>query len=575
MSKLRSFSLITAAFFGALGVSGWLYVHTRTADFDSHAKVVQGLARVRHGSEQLSEQGLAARFGLLNQYDPLTTASAHLAEATAELEPLLGDTIGIDPTLAVQLSQLEAAVATQRAALERFKAENSVLKNSVYYLPTAADQLTESLRSITSTGRAPASDKIEAKESASASAPRDVAPLVRSVERVLKAALVYNLAGDFSARNSFEHSLAELDEAASDLSGEDRVELELFLDHAHVIRDKQAGVDGWLKAIVDSPVVASLDAVDQAYAARFSSAVDESTFYKRILYGWSVFLLLAVAGAAIQLRRVYADLELRVAQRTLELKKAVSALWGEMQLARKIQEALVPASPQLSSCEIAATMKATAEVGGDYYDVIRSGDREWILIGDVSGHGVPAGLIMMMCQTAVRTVLSVDPTVTPHQLLATVNRVLTQNIRQLGEEKYMTISAFRRDADGTISFAGAHQDVFIYRADQDRVETLETSGLWLGIRDEIAHTLETRSFRLRDRDVLLILTDGITEATRNGALFDTDGVRRVMEGARGKSAGDILAQLFSELADFEIKDDASVLVLRQLGEAEPRLAQAS
>ncbi len=572
MSTLRSFSLITAAFFGALGVSGWLYVHTRTADFDGHAKVVQGLARVRHGSEQLSEQGLAARFGLLNQYDPLTTASAHLAEATTQLEPLLGDTIGIDAALAVQLSQLQAAVATQRAALERFKAENSVLKNSVYYLPTAADQLTESLRSVANTGRAPPSSKTGVNEPASA---RDVAPLVRSVERVLKAALVYNLAGDFSARNSFEHSLAELDEAASGLAGADRIELELFLDHAHVIRDKQSGVDGWLKAIVDSPVVASLDAVDQAYATRFSSAVDESTFYKRILYGWSVFLLLAVAGAAIQLRRVYADLELRVAQRTAELKKAVSALWGEMQLARKIQEALVPASPQLSGCEIAATMKATAEVGGDYYDVIRSGDREWILIGDVSGHGVPAGLIMMMCQTAVRTVLSVDPTVTPHQLLATVNRVLTQNIRQLGEEKYMTISAFRRDADGTISFAGAHQDVFIYRAEQDRVETLETSGLWLGIRDEIAHTLETRSFRLRDRDVLLILTDGITDATRTGALFDPDGVRRVMESARGKSANDILAQLFSELAEFEIKDDASVLVLRQLGEAEPRLAQAS
>ncbi len=563
MTSTRWFSLIVVTFLAALGVSGWLYLNTRTADFDGHAQVVQGFARVRHASARLSEQVLAARFGLLNQYDPLTATSAELLEAESILRPLLEDTVGANAKLRAAVDELAAAVGAQRAALERFKAENSVLKNSLYYLPTAADHLTEDA------SRSPVAGAADVPAGASAGA------TAHDVERVLRAALVYNLVGDQSSRTAFERSLGQLDRAATRASEQARVELELFLDHAHVIRNKQPSVDEWLRGVIENDVAAKLDALDAVYEARFSQAVNESNRNKRILYGWSLFLLLAVAAAALQLRRVYADLERRVMLRTAELKEAVSALWGEMQLARRIQEALVPAAPKLESCEIAAVMKPTADVGGDYYDVVRAGDREWILIGDVSGHGVPAGLVMMMCQTAVRTVLSVDPTVAPHHLLATVNRVLTQNIRQLGEEKYMTISAFRRDPDGTISFAGAHQDVFIYRSREDRVETLETSGLWLGLKDEIAHTLETRSFTLHDRDVLLILTDGITEATRNGALFDTRGVRRVMESARGKSAEDILASLFSELAQFEIKDDASVLVLRQIGTMEPRLARAS
>lgn len=570
MTSTRWFGLIVAAFLAALGVSAWLYLNTRTADFDGHAQVVQGFARVRHASARLSEQVLASRFGLLNQYDPLTATSAELQEADAALQPLLEDTLGTDATLAASLDELKAAVLAQRAALEHFKAENSVLKNSLFYLPTAADHLTEDSSEARSA---------DAQHVGAGASPASTVPLggrtAHDVERVLRAALVYNLVGDQSAQVAFERSLSELDEVATKAAEGDRVELELFLDHAHVIRNKQPSVDEWLRGVIDNDVASKLNALDAKYEARFSHAVKESTRYKRILYGWSLFLLLAVAGAALQLRRVYSDLERRVALRTAELKAAVSALWGEMQLARRIQEALVPASPKLESCEIAAVMKPTADVGGDYYDVVRAGDREWILIGDVSGHGVPAGLVMMMCQTAVRTVLSLDPTVTPHHLLATVNRVLTQNIRQLGEEKYMTISAFRRDPDGTISFAGAHQDVFIYRAQEDRVETLETSGLWLGLKEEIAHTLETRSFTLHDRDVLLILTDGITEATQNGTLFDTRGVRRVMERARGKSANDILASLLSELAHFEIKDDASVLVLRQIGTMAPKLARAS
>src|SRR6185295_1656258 len=101
--------------------------------------------------------------------------------------------------------------------------------------------------------------------------------------------------------------------------------------------------------------------------------------YRIALYGWSVLLLLAVIIAAYKLRQVYANLEHLVLERTRELDKAMSELWGEMELAKRIQTALVPTAPALDGCDVAATMKPAAQVGGDYYDVIRVDGVEWVL----------------------------------------------------------------------------------------------------------------------------------------------------------------------------------------------------
>jgi phosphoserine phosphatase RsbU/P len=174
-----------------------------------------------------------------------------------------------------------------------------------------------------------------------------------------------------------------------------------------------------------------------------------------------------------------------------------------------------------------------------------------------------------MCQTAVRTVLRQDPEIMPDRLLSMVNSVLTENIRQLGENKYMTISALRRDPDGRVYFAGAHQDICVYRAASDSVECIETEGLWLGLKDSIDEALVTQSFQLGSGDVLLLYTDGIIEAMRDGSLFDVGGVRDVLAKARGKSAQQVLSELFTALRDFKLNDDATVLVIRQLNNSLP------
>jgi serine phosphatase RsbU (regulator of sigma subunit) len=533
--------VIGCSFAAAFGVSAVLYGRSRSADFDRHAQILEAVGRVRALDRQLSEQILAARFGLLNQDDSINATEEDLRAEDALLASRVRAATRVDATLDATLRDLDVSVSEKCAASERFKTENSILRNSTYYLPTAANDLAERLGSRTG---ASGDDG--------------------AILRIAQTGLAYNLIGDESAHQAHRRALeglrawsATAPEGVRDLTG-------LLIAHAEAIGREVPAVDGWVQKVTAGGVDESVAAVERLYQARFNALVAASNRYRLILYGWSLVLLCAVGVAGVQLRRAYASLETKVVERTAELREALAALWGEMKLARKIQEALVPASPAVAGCEIAAKMRATDDVGGDYYDVIRMRDSDWILIGDVSGHGVPAGLVMMMCHTAVRTVLAREPSVNPDTLLAIVNTVLTENIRQLGEDKYMTISAFRRTPDGRVTFAGAHQDVHIYRAAKNKVETLTSKGLWLGLKDDIAGALTLQDFQLDPGDQLLLYTDGITEAMRDGALFDVDRLRAVLQKSGGESAATVLASVFAALEGYDVADDATVVVVRQL-----------
>jgi len=554
MSSTRWFALVAGLFAVAFGVSAGLYLRSRSADFDAHARAVEALGRVRHLDRQLSEQVLAARFGLLNQYDPLTSSELELADALKGVHERVAAVVGTTPELERSLRELDRSVGDRRSALEHFKAENSVLKNSLRYLPTAAEEVTTALGA------------------------KATGALGHDINALVRAALVYDLIGDRGSREAHLAAIDRLAQGKGELTGDVGTDFDLLLAHARVIGERHPSVDAWLRRASSEDVGEHLAAVERVYQSLFGQAAAAADQYRKILYGWSLVLVVAVALAGLQLRKVYAGLEQRVRERTAELNRALESLWGEMKLARRIQEALVPSAPVLSGCDVAASMKPAEEVGGDYYDVIHTKNHEWILIGDVSGHGVPAGLIMMMCQTAVRTALERDPEIMPDRLLVMVNAVLTQNIRQLGEDKYMTIMALRRDADGKIWFTGAHTDLFVYRADTDEVETLETAGVWLGLKPDAEGAFTTRELRLRRNDLLVLHTDGVTEAMRDGRMFDTHGMRQALASAKGKSARQVLDDLLQALEGFKLEDDATLLVIQELegdpNDARPGVARA-
>ena len=244
----------------------------------------------------------------------------------------------------------------------------------------------------------------------------------------------------------------------------------------------------------------------------------------------------------------------------------------EMALARSIQTSVLPRSFELPGFDISAIMMPAEEVGGDFYEfraVAESmGGGAWIGIGDVTGHGVTSGLIMMMAQSMF-TMLCEQSNghISPAKFITLLNRAMYYNLRsRLAQDRFMTLVVAKLDRDGKMVYAGAHTDLLIYRAATRNVERLATDGLWLGITEDIAHVTNDRSVNLARGDVALFHTDGVTEA-RNmaGECFDLDRLTNYLRDLHDAPATDIVTKIAHAAWNWAgtPKDDVSLLALKR------------
>jgi len=267
------------------------------------------------------------------------------------------------------------------------------------------------------------------------------------------------------------------------------------------------------------------------------------------------------------------NLEKRVDERTEDLRIARDALWGEMRLAQRIQTILLPHRIDVKGYDIDAFTQPSEEVGGDYYDYIRTKEKDWFVIGDVAGHGVAAGLIMMMVQTSIHSMITQNPLISPAELLEHVNTVIKHNISHLDEDKYMTITIFATEKDGLFTYAGLHEKILIYRDQSSTVQSIESEGAWLGIMDTIAPFLKENSFTLNANDILLLYTDGITEAwvknsirNQRDPLTDMYGEKSLIKKLQDnyhKSSKDIIGEVLKSLDNYMVRDDITLMVLKR------------
>lgn len=242
---------------------------------------------------------------------------------------------------------------------------------------------------------------------------------------------------------------------------------------------------------------------------------------------------------------------------------------SEMAIARTIQTSVIPRDLTLEGFDIAAVMMPAAEVGGDFYEFRRTPDGgAWVGIGDVTGHGISAGLIMMMAQsmfTMLAESSSGEPT--PSRFLAQLNRALFFNLHsRLGEEKFMTMVVARLFPDGRMVYAGAHTDLLVYRKASSGVERLATDGLWLGVVEDIGDQTTEHEIVLGPGDLALFHTDGVTEA-RNaaGEPFDIHRVIQLLGGASGGSAGEAVMSILAATRAWSPMpdDDISLMAIRR------------
>ncbi len=253
-----------------------------------------------------------------------------------------------------------------------------------------------------------------------------------------------------------------------------------------------------------------------------------------------------------------------------DLKDARDALWGEMEVAKRIQTSLLPQNRRVGGYDIVARMQPAAEVGGDYYDIIQAGeDRNWVAIGDVSGHGVESGLVMMMTQTSILSLVQDNPRLSPAEVFCAVNDVLLENISRLQAARYMTLNVVRLRDEG-LTLAGKHQDVLVWRAATRRVETITNEGCWIGVVEDTRGRVADSSISMSEGDVALFFTDGATEAMNaRGEMYGEARLAAVLARVAEGSLDDALGTLFADIAAYRAsqEDDVTMMLVRRTTEA--------
>ena len=226
------------------------------------------------------------------------------------------------------------------------------------------------------------------------------------------------------------------------------------------------------------------------------------------------------------------------------------AIEGEVRNAREVQRVLLPQEdPKIAGFRVNGTNLPAKLISGDYYDYIEHLDGKLgVVIADVSGKGVPAGLLMAMCRSLLRAVSLTNAS--PSAVLAAVNGFLFPDIR---EDMFISLIYGVLDSGtGTFTFARAgHEPAMIYRKSNRTVEVSKPRGLAIGIdsgavfervtKDEVLH--------LESGDCVLLFTDGVKEAINS--LEEEFGMERLADVFRDA------AQLGAEAVVKRVRDSVS------------------
>lgn len=270
-------------------------------------------------------------------------------------------------------------------------------------------------------------------------------------------------------------------------------------------------------------------------------------------------MLIEISAANRQLG-LYAD----------QLKDETQKLKAEINIAKKIQTMVLPSAEEISGVEdldISCIMRTATEVGGDYYDILKLDNKVLIGIGDVTGHGLSSGLVMLMAQTAIRTLAEFKKT-SPSEYLEVLNRVLYANVTRIKEDRSMTLMLLTYENNRFI-FSGQHESIVICRKNGD-IEVTDTasSGFYVGMTPDPPVSFTTSSIRLEKDDVLFLYTDGVTEAENEARRqFGLEKLCETLKKYHNLPAEKIrdkfMKDLYNYMGETEIYDDISLVVIKQ------------
>lgn len=246
-------------------------------------------------------------------------------------------------------------------------------------------------------------------------------------------------------------------------------------------------------------------------------------------------------------------------------------LQKELQVAQEIQQMLLPSDfPKVEGYDIASYYEAAKEVGGDLFDFVEvDDDTIGICVADVSGKGVPGSMIMTMIRTALR--LEARGNKNPADVLARVNEFVVDDMKRgmFVTMFYVVLDSRNRE----IHFASAgHNPMILYRNSTKQTYYLNPPGFPVGIQlpdpDLFKRTIKSESIRLREDDILVLYTDGVTEAmNRKRELFREERFLDSIRRNAHLSVAEFIKTINKELKEFTggapQNDDITVVAIRE------------
>jgi serine phosphatase RsbU (regulator of sigma subunit) len=265
------------------------------------------------------------------------------------------------------------------------------------------------------------------------------------------------------------------------------------------------------------------------------------------------------------------------------LKEDNLRMGAQLDIVRQMQQMILPNPEELKidGLDIAAYMEAADEVGGDYYDVLNTDGVVTLGIGDVTGHGLESGILMLMAQTAVRTLKEIRET-DPVRFLDALNRTLYKNVQRMNSEKSLTL-AILNYSEGWVSISGQHEETLIVRngGQVERMDTMDL-GLPIALHDDIAEFISHISLEIQLGDGIVLYTDGIPEAKDiNKKQYGVEQMCEVISQNWHLSAQEIKQAVIDDLRGHigtqKVFDDITLLVVKrtQLGverKSQPQVA---
>jgi sigma-B regulation protein RsbU (phosphoserine phosphatase) len=237
-----------------------------------------------------------------------------------------------------------------------------------------------------------------------------------------------------------------------------------------------------------------------------------------------------------------------------------------MEIARQVQTAILPQTiPQMKGLDIYATSIPAFEVGGDFFDVIdRSKESLVFALGDVTGKGMPAALLMSMTHTIIKSASRNMPFINPHEVINRLNHDMASDFSNVG--MFTTVMIGLIDCSThSLRYSNAGQSPIYYLPVNGEPTLLEAQDVPVGILD--AYEYSTQTIFLSPGDMFVAASDGFPESRNTtGEMFGYERMKSVLNVSRDLPAKKIVENLLNKVNEFcgthPQEDDRTIVVIK-------------